>query len=228
MPQSENKKSSSSVERGPYNKPLREEAKRQIRRLIIDEGYTTHEAMEILNIPRRTFQRYLSEAFLLERQVLSRRLTDDEVLNQLAFLEARISKQRRDLLALANDKDTDGKTRIAAHKAASEMAAMIYKAYSEAAPQVLKGRANTFGEDRQQARDEHIYSPKGWGRKAVPYSAEQYERGLEERQQQEYDDQLDAAEEDYSGNSKDQGEKAQTYFYLSVLPLCSDVDESLS
>lgn len=41
---------------------------------------------------------------MLERQILSRRLTDDEVLNQLAFLEARISKQRRDLLALANDK----------------------------------------------------------------------------------------------------------------------------
>lgn len=41
---------------------------------------------------------------MLERQILSRRLTDEEVLNQLAFLEARISKQRRDLLALANDK----------------------------------------------------------------------------------------------------------------------------
>ena len=131
MPQSENKKSSSTAERGPYKKPLREEAKRQIRRLIIDEGYTTHETMEILNIPRRTFQRYLSEAFLPERQLLSRRLSDDEVLNQLAFFEARISKQRRDLLALANDKNTDGKTRIAAHKAASEMAALVYKAYSE-------------------------------------------------------------------------------------------------
>ena len=118
VPQSENKEFPS-AKRGQYNKPLREEAKRQIRRLIIEEGYTPHETMEILNIPRRTFQRYLSEAFLLERQVLSRKLTDEEVLNQLAFLEARISKQRRDLLALANDKDTDGKTRIATHKTAS-------------------------------------------------------------------------------------------------------------
>jgi hypothetical protein len=199
VPQSENKKSSSSTaERGPYKKPLREEAKRQIRRLIIDEGYTTHETMEILNIPRRTFQRYLSEAFLPERQLLSRRLTDDEVMNQLAFFEARISKQRRDLLALANDKNTDGKTRIAAHKAASEMAAMIYKAYSEAAPEVLKGRASTFSHDREEARTGHYYSTKAGGRKAAPYSAEKYERGLEELQQQEYD-KLDAAEEDYSG-----------------------------
>ena len=162
VPQSENKKSSSSstAERGPYKKPLREEAKRQIRRLIIDEGYTTHETMEILNIPRRTFQRYLSEAFLPERQLLSRRLTDDEVLNQLAFFEARISKQRRDLLALANEKNTDGKIRIAAHKAASEMAALVYKAYSEAAPQVLKGRASTFSYDREEAKSHHDLPPK--------------------------------------------------------------------
>jgi hypothetical protein len=200
VPQSENKKSSSSTtaERGPYKKPLREEAKRQIRRLIIDEGYTTHETMEILNIPRRTFQCYLSEAFLPERQLLSRKLIDDEVLNQLAFFEARISKQRRDLLALANDKNTDGKTRIAAHKAASEMAALIYKAYSEAAPEVLKGRASTFSHDREEARTGHYYSTKAGGRKTAPYSAEKYERGLEELQQQEYD-KLDAAEEDYSG-----------------------------
>jgi hypothetical protein len=200
VPQSENKKSSSSsstAERGPYEKPLREEAKRQIRRLIIDEGYTTYETMEILNIPRRTFQRYLSEAFLPERQLLSRKLTDDEVLNQLAFFEARISKQRRDLLALANDKNTDGKTRIVAHKAATEMAALVYEAYSEAAPQVLKNRASAFFDDRRHAKTDHYLSPEAGRRKAASYSAEEYERGLEERQQQEYDELDDA--EDYSG-----------------------------
>lgn len=205
VPQSENEKSSSTAERGPYKKPLREEAKRQIRRLIIDEGYTTHETMYILNIPRRTFQRYLSEAFLPERQLLSRRLSDDEVLNQLAFFEARISKQRRDLLALANDKNTDGKTRIAAHKAASEMAALVYKAYSEAAPQVLESRTSTFSHDREEARSDYDLSPEVWGRKkAAPYSAEKYERGVEERQQQEYD-KLGAAEEDHNeGDANDQ------------------------
>jgi ParB-like chromosome segregation protein Spo0J len=195
VPHFENKESSpSSVRRGQYNKPLREEAKRQIRRLIIDEGYTPHETMEILNIPRRTLQRYLSEAFLLERQVLSRRLTDDEVLNQLAFLEARVSKQRRDLLALANDKNADGKTRITAHKTASEMAAMIYKAYSEAAPQVLKGRATTFSQDRQEAKTNHYFSTTSRQRKSAPYLPEKYEQELEEQEQQEYDE-IDASED---------------------------------
>ena len=120
---------------------------------------------------------------MLERQVLSRRLTDEEVLNQLAFFESRISKQRRDLLSLANDKDTDGKTRIVAHKTASEMAAIIYKAYSETAPEVLKGRESTFSHDRYEAKTSQYFSPKARGRKSAPYSAERYERGLEEQQQ---------------------------------------------
>jgi len=156
--------------------------------------------MAVLDIPRRTFQRYLSEAFLLERQVLSRKLTDDEVLNQRAILEARISKQRRDLLALANDKNTDGKTRIAAHKTASEMVTMIYRAYSETAPQVLKGRASAFFDDRQEAKTDHYYSTGAGKRKASPCSAERYQRGLEEQQQQEYDE-LDAAEDNNNGEN---------------------------
>ena len=41
-----------------------------------------------------------------------------------------------------------------------------------------------------------IFPPKLGEEKAAPYSAEKYERGLEERQHQEYD-RLDAAEEDH-------------------------------
>ena len=68
----------------------------------------------------------------------------------------------------------------------------------------MKGRASTFSRDREEAKSDHRHSPEAWGRKAVPYSAEKYERGLEERQQQEYD-RLDAAEEDYSaGDANDQ------------------------
>ena len=124
-------------------------------------------------------------------------------MNQLAILEARISKQRRDLLALANDKNTHGKTRIAAHKTASEMASMIYRAYSDTAPQVLMGRASTFSQDRKEAKTDHYYSTGARERKASPYSAERYERGLEEQQQQEYDE-LDAAE-DNNNNGENVG-----------------------
>jgi len=68
------------------------------------------------------------------------------------------------------------------------MAAMIYKAYSETAPEVLRVRANTFSRDREKAETNHYYSPKAKGSKSAPYSAEKYERELEEQQLQEYDE----------------------------------------
>ncbi len=95
---------------------------------------------------------------------------------------------------LANDKNTDGKTRITAHKTASEMAAMVYKAYSEAAPQLLKGRASTFSHDRKEAKTNHYYSTASRQRKSAPYSPEKYERELEEQEQQEYDE-LDVSDD---------------------------------
>ena len=82
------------------------------------------------------------------------------------------------------------------------MAAMIYKAYSEDAPQVLKGRASTFSQDRQEAKTNHYYSTTSRERKSAPYSAEEYERGLEEQQQQEYDELY--ASEDNGADAKDQ------------------------
>jgi hypothetical protein len=50
-----------------------------------------------------------------------------------------------------------------------------------------------------------IFSLEVWARKkAAPYSAEKYERGVEEQQQQEYD-KLGAAEEDHNeGDTNDQ------------------------
>jgi len=147
LPQSENKQPPSSraahTSRGKYFKPLREEAKRQIRRLIIEEGYTPTEAMYELNIPMRTFQRYLNEAFLPERQVLARRLTDDEVLNQLAILESRLTKSRRDIINAANDPNVDPKrlaAMVAAYNLSEEIAAAIFKIHSDAAPGVLMER----------------------------------------------------------------------------------------
>jgi hypothetical protein len=160
LPQSENKQprpSSRAAEAenkgGKYFKPLREEAKRQIRRLIIEEGYTPTEAMYELNIPRRTFQRYLNEAFLPERQVLARRLTDDEVLNQLAILESRLTKSRRDIINLTKDPTIDSKRLtaiVAAYNLSEEIAATIFKIHSQTAPDVLVDRHKQFFKDREE------------------------------------------------------------------------------
>ncbi len=110
------------------------------------------EVREQLNTPQRTFQRYVSEAFIAERQLLAKRLTDDEVLNQLAILEARLSGQRRDLLAMGNDKELDAVARIKAHTEASTLAITIYNIYCDAVVEVLEDRASRFSSDRDKPK----------------------------------------------------------------------------
>ena len=58
------------------------------------------EVMERLKIPPRSFQRYYHEAFAPEREILATRLTDDEVLNQLAILEGGLTQSRRYVVLL--------------------------------------------------------------------------------------------------------------------------------
>jgi hypothetical protein len=133
--------------RGPYNKPLREEAKRQIRKLAFEEGYTINEIKDQLNFPPRTFQRYVSEAFAEYRDALAKKLTDDEVLNQLAILEGRLSAQRRELLAIARNKGIDSMARIKAHTEAADMASTIYSIYRDTGD-LIKYRGRLFASDR--------------------------------------------------------------------------------
>jgi AraC-like DNA-binding protein len=132
LPKSETDHSDNN-KRGPYLKPLREQAMRQIRKFIIDEGYTPSEVMQRLKIPSRTFQRYLHQAFAPERKVLATRLTDDEVLNQLAILESRLTKSRRDIINMAKDPTIDSKRLtaiVAAYHLSEEIAATIFKIHS--------------------------------------------------------------------------------------------------
>jgi AraC-like DNA-binding protein len=138
--------------RGPYLKPLREQAMRQIRHLIIEEGYTPSEVMQQLKIPPRTFQRYLHDAFASEREVLAARLTDDEVLNQLAILESRLTKSRRDIINMAKDPTIDSKQLTAivvAYDLSEEIAVTIFKMHSQIAPDVLMSRHKQFFKDRE-------------------------------------------------------------------------------
>jgi hypothetical protein len=95
--------------RGKYIEPFRNQAIEEIRRLIVQEGYTPLETMNMLKIPPRTFRRYMHEAFAPERQILATKLTAEEVLNQLAILESRLTKTRRDLINTANDPNMDPK-----------------------------------------------------------------------------------------------------------------------
>jgi hypothetical protein len=154
MPNFEKNYKINSTGRGRYWKPLRDDAIREIRRLVIEESYTPTEVMEQLKIPPRTFQRYLHEAFAPEREVLANRLTDDEVLNQLAILESRLTKSRRDIINMAKDPTMDAKRLtaiVAAYNLSEEIAATIFKIHSQTAPAVLMDRHKQFFKDRELA-----------------------------------------------------------------------------
>lgn len=126
-------------ERGSYNKPLRTQAMQEIRRLLVVEAYTYDEIMQQVGLSERTFYRYLSAIFSHNRQLLTERVGDEEVLNQMAILQARISKQCRDLQEMANDKEVDSKARVSAHHLVGEMAVVIMKLYAET-PSILASR----------------------------------------------------------------------------------------
>jgi hypothetical protein len=129
------------VKRGAhYNKPLREEAKRQIRRLLVDEGLSYHAIMEKLQLPQRTFHRYVSEIFDYDRRLIANTISDEEALNQMVLCEQRLLRQRQQILdGIANNTAADYKARVEAHHLAGEIAAVVMKLYGEA-PSLLAQR----------------------------------------------------------------------------------------
>jgi AraC-like DNA-binding protein len=159
VPNPESNKNNQHSTRGKYFKPLREEAIRQIRRLIIEESYTPTEVQRKLKIPPRSFRRYMHAAFEPERQVLVTKLSDEEVFNQMAIMEARLTKGRQEVLAAARDEKMDPKQLMAiveAHHLTEELAVGIFKIHQEAAPNVIRGRAHSLNKLSKLAEEEEV------------------------------------------------------------------------
>jgi hypothetical protein len=58
-------------------------------------------------------------------------ISDKEVLNQIAICRDRLLKHSRDLLQMADDTEFDDKARINAHHLAAEIAAAVFRTYTE-------------------------------------------------------------------------------------------------
>ena len=99
-----------------------------IRKLII-EGYPYDAIMEQLHIPHRTFYRYLSALFEDDRRLLAENVSDEEILNQMAITRDRLLEQRRDLLEMTRDPNTDPADRISAHHLIADIAAAVLRIY---------------------------------------------------------------------------------------------------
>jgi hypothetical protein len=116
-----------------YNNPAHEAAKREIRRLIVQENKTNQAISSQLGIPLRSVERYISQIYRRDNQLLMR--ADDE----LALTQLNIAIERLSLLVqtILNEtenapSDTPLKDRVAAWHLAGEIIATLSKFTTEA------------------------------------------------------------------------------------------------
>jgi hypothetical protein len=99
--------------RPPYKKPRREIAKREIRRLIIDEGLTNRQISERINIPQRTVERYISEVYKFDNQLLAGMNDNtavEEALTAWSICKERMAHHRQEILENIARKERNKKT----------------------------------------------------------------------------------------------------------------------
>lgn len=110
-----------------YNKPRRRQALLEIRRLIIDEGLSHQEIQLRLNLPARTYFRYLDDLFEAEQKVIAGdSYTYQRLLNETLILNQRYLRRARMLTEIANDKIIDAEARIAAHESAASFERAVH------------------------------------------------------------------------------------------------------
>jgi hypothetical protein len=108
------------------NIPRREWAKREIRRLIIDEGLTNRAICEKLDLPARTVERYLHEIYSQDNQVLIRPSAEDLAV-QINIFKEQLAKQRQDVMSIATNQEVEPTERIMAHELCANISWVISK-----------------------------------------------------------------------------------------------------
>jgi hypothetical protein len=104
-----------------YNKRSRRQALLEIRRLLVDFGMSHQEIQLQLNLPERTYFRYLDILFKAEQEAIQgNNYTYNRLLNETLILQQRYLRRARMLTEIANDKNIDAEQRIEAHSAAGE------------------------------------------------------------------------------------------------------------
>ncbi|HZA62407.1 MAG TPA: hypothetical protein VE573_06010 [Nitrososphaeraceae archaeon] len=81
----------------------RERAKREIRRLIVEQGLTNREICEHLSLPSRTLERWLHEIYHEDNRLLLRPSIED-LATQVNIFKQQLAKQRQQVLeGIANN-----------------------------------------------------------------------------------------------------------------------------
>jgi hypothetical protein len=127
----------------PYKKPKRETAKREIRRLIIDEGLTNRQISERINIPQRTVERYISELYKFDNQLLAGMNDNaiEEALTAWSICKERMAHHRQEILEnIARNPNAPFKDRMAAWHIICELEAADLRLL-EYAPEMVARRS---------------------------------------------------------------------------------------
>jgi hypothetical protein len=105
-------------------------------RHMVGNGRSYREIMDILDIPERSFYRYLSQAFEHDRELLAEQ-DKDKLALELSILHDRLTSAYRRLTLIASNENVSAKDRIDAEAASCEVALAITKLAFEG-PIVLK------------------------------------------------------------------------------------------
>lgn len=159
------------TKRGPYHKPRRDLAKKEIRRLIVDEGLTNRQISERLNIPQNTIERYIKELYQFDNQLLVGLNSDEEVITQLNICRDRLSKHKQDILddMNTNYKDAPLKDKAQIWNLICELECVEAK-FSQEAPAILARRQALPYNNPLIAKGSNAVNIKKFNYKPLAYS----------------------------------------------------------
>jgi predicted metal-dependent phosphoesterase TrpH len=119
--------------------PRRELAKKEIHRLILEEGLTNSQLCERLQIPRRTLERYLHEIFQEDNDILLRPTAEQVAMQANLFIERLLIQRQHLLKEIAyNPAVQDANAKIAAHELAADMIYAVKKLSTQTAADVMR------------------------------------------------------------------------------------------
>jgi AraC-like DNA-binding protein len=167
-----------------------------IRDLII-EGHPYEKIMQQLQIPRRTFYRYLNAVFEDDRRLLAENIDDTEFMNQMAICKDRLLEHRRNLLEMAHDSSIDPSDRISAHHLIAEIAAAVLRLY-EGGPAILSQR-HAFPKTA-------LTAPESTGLRLVLNNANDNPTAMKEASRLQYEEAMKRVDEEEEVRG-DEGEK---------------------
>ena len=119
--------------------PRRELTKKEIHRLILEEGLTNSQLCERLQIPRRTLERYLHEIFKEDNDILIRPTAEQVAMQANLFIERLLIQRQHLVKEIAyNPAVQDTNAKIAAHELAADMIYAVKKLSVETPADVMR------------------------------------------------------------------------------------------